>query len=165
MTDAQKSVLEALKARDTTTLAELVEITGKSKSNVSNLLNKLIQMNLATKEAYGIYRIKDYNPQSPLHTDAPREPDNEPREPNNEPREPNNEPREPNNEPRELIEHLQQEIEYMKSRVEFLEKALDQSQQLQAFSQKTIESQRLQLEESQQPKPLIARLKAVFVTD
>jgi Mg2+ and Co2+ transporter CorA len=158
MTDAQKSVLEALKARDTTTLAELVEITGKSKSNVSNLLNKLIQMNLATKEAYGIYRIKDYNPQSPLHTDAPREPDNEPREPNNE-------PREPNNEPRELIEHLQQEIEYMKSRVEFLEKALDQSQQLQAFSQKTIESQRLQLEESQQPKPLIARLKAVFVTE
>ena len=151
MTDAQKSVLEALKARDTTTLAELVEITGKSKSNVSNLLNKLIQMNLATKEAYGIYRIKDYNPQSPLHTDAPREPDNEPRE--------------PNNEPRELIEHLQQEIEYMKSRVEFLEKALDQSQQLQAFSQKTIESQRLQLEESQQPKPLIARLKAVFVTE
>jgi len=144
MTDAQKSVLEALKARDTTTLAELVEITGKSKSNVSNLLNKLIQMNLATKEAYGIYRIKDYNPQSPLHTDAPREPDNE---------------------PRELIEHLQQEIEYMKSRVEFLEKALDQSQQLQAFSQKTIESQRLQLEESQQPKPLIARLKAVFVTE
>jgi len=151
MTDAQKSVLEALKARDTTTLAELVEITGKSKSNVSNLLNKLIQMNLATKEAYGIYRIKDYNPQSSLHTDASREP--------------NNEPREPNNEPRELIEHLQQEIEYMKSRVEFLEKALDQSQQLQAFSQKTIESQRLQLEESQQPKPLIARLKAVFVTD
>ncbi|MDP7000045.1 MAG: helix-turn-helix domain-containing protein [Candidatus Poribacteria bacterium] len=144
MTDAQKSVLEALKARDTTTLAELVEITGKSKSNVSNLLNKLIQMNLATKEAYGIYRIKDYNPQSPLRTDAPREPDNE---------------------PRELIEHLQQEIEYMKSRVEFLEKALDQSQQLQAFSQKTIESQRLQLEESQQPKPLIARLKAVFVTE
>ena len=144
MTDAQKSVLEALKSRDTTTLAELVEITGKSKSNVSNLLNKLIQMNLATKEAYGIYKIKDYNPQGSLHMDPPREPDNE---------------------PRELIEHLQQEMEYMKSRVEFLEKALDQSQQLQAFSQKTIESQRLQLEESQRPKPLMARLKAVFVAE
>ena len=144
MTDAQKSVLEALKSRDTTTLAELVEITGKSKSNVSNLLNKLIQMNLATKEAYGIYKIKDYNPQGSLHTDEPREPDNE---------------------PRELIEHLQQEMEYMKSRVEFLEKALDQSQQLQAFSQKTIESQRLQLDESQRPKPLMARLKAVFVAE
>ena len=158
MTDAQKSVLEALKSRDTTTLAELVEITGKSKSNVSNLLNKLIQMNLATREAYGIYKIKDYNPQGSLHMDPPREPDNEPREPDNE-------PREPDNEPRELIEHLQQEMEYMKSRVEFLEKALDQSQQLQAFSQKTIESQRLQLEESQRPKPLMARLKAVFVAE
>ena len=151
MTDAQKSVLEALKSRDTTTLAELVEITGKSKSNVSNLLNKLIQMNLATKEAYGIYKIKDYNPQGSLHMPPLREPDSEPRE--------------PDNEPRELIEHLQQEMEYMKSRVEFLEKALDQSQQLQAFSQKTIESQRLQLEESQRPKPLMARLKAVFVAE
>jgi hypothetical protein len=44
-------------------------------------------------------------------------------------------------------------------------KALDQSQQLHAVSQKTMESQRLQLEESQRPKPLMARLKAVFVAE
>ena len=44
-------------------------------------------------------------------------------------------------------------------------KALDQSQQLHAVSQKTMESQRLQLEESKRPKPLMARLKAVFVAE
>ena len=49
--------------------------------------------------------------------------------------------------------------------IERLQSTLDQSQQLQAFSQKTIESQRLQLEESQRPKPLMARLKAVFVAE
>ena len=46
--------------------------------------------------------------------------------------------------------------------IERLQSALDQSQQLQALAEQRHENQRLQLEESQRPKPLMARLKAVF---
>ena len=49
--------------------------------------------------------------------------------------------------------------------IERLQSALDQSQQLQALAEQRHENQRLQLEESQRPKPLIARLKAVFVVE
>ena len=49
--------------------------------------------------------------------------------------------------------------------IERLQSALDQSQQLQALAEQRHENQRLQLEESQRPKPLIARLKAVFVAE
>jgi excisionase family DNA binding protein len=66
----------------------------------------------------------------------------------------------------------QKQLEVKDQQIEKLQKALDQEQQLNAISQRNvenlsnqIESQRLQLEESQRPKPLIARLKAVFVTD
>ena len=44
-------------------------------------------------------------------------------------------------------------------------KALDQEQQLHAITQKSLESHRLQLEESQRPKLLLARLNAVFATN
>ena len=66
----------------------------------------------------------------------------------------------------------QKQLEVKDQQIEKLQKALDQEQKLNAISQRNvenlsnqIESQRLQLEESQRPKPLIARLKAVFVTD
>ena len=66
----------------------------------------------------------------------------------------------------------QKQLEVKDQQIEKLQKALDQEQQLNAINQRNvenlsnqIESQRLQLEESQRPKPLIARLKAVFVTD
>ena len=49
--------------------------------------------------------------------------------------------------------------------IERLQSALDQSQQLQALAEQRHENQRLKLEESQRPKPLIARLKAVFVVE
>ena len=49
--------------------------------------------------------------------------------------------------------------------IERLQSALDQSQQLQALAEQRHENQRLQLEESQRPKPLMARLKAVFVAE
>ena len=49
--------------------------------------------------------------------------------------------------------------------IERLQSALDQSQQLQALAEQRHENQRLQLEESRRPKPLMARLKAVFVAE
>ena len=67
---------------------------------------------------------------------------------------------------------MESENQFLRERVQFLEQALDQEQQLNAIGQRNveglsnqIESQRLQLEEYQRPKPLIARLKAVFVTE
>ena len=66
----------------------------------------------------------------------------------------------------------QKQLEVKDQQIEKLQKALDQEQQLNAISQRNIEnlsnqieSQRLQLEESQRPKPLMARLKAVFVAE
>ena len=65
----------------------------------------------------------------------------------------------------DIVSTLKQQISVKDEQISQLQSALDQSQQLQAFSQKTMESQRLQLEESQRPKPLMARLKAVFVAE
>ena len=66
----------------------------------------------------------------------------------------------------------QKQLEVKDQQIEKLQKALDQEQQLNAISQRNIEnlsnqieSQRLQLEESQRPKPLMARLKAIFVAE
>ena len=66
----------------------------------------------------------------------------------------------------------QKQLEVKDQQIEKLQKALDQEQQLNAISQRNaenlsnqIESQRLQLEKSQRPKPLMARLKAVFVAE
>ena len=67
---------------------------------------------------------------------------------------------------------MESENQFLRERVQFLEQALDQEQQLNAIGQRNvenlsnqIESQQLQLEESQRPKPLMARLKAVFVAE
>ena len=65
----------------------------------------------------------------------------------------------------QLIDRLQEHNSTLQDLLASSNKALDQEQQLHAVSQKTIESQRLQLDESQRPKPLIARLKAIFMTD
>ena len=62
-----------------------------------------------------------------------------------------------------LTNVLQRQIETKDQQIERLQQALDQSQQLQAISQKTIESKQLKIDEYQRPKPLITRLKAVFV--
>ena len=63
------------------------------------------------------------------------------------------------------IEDLKAQFQIKDQQFDKLQQALDQEQQLHAVSQKTIESQRLQLDESQRPKPLMARLKAVFVAE
>ena len=63
------------------------------------------------------------------------------------------------------LDNLERQIDAKDQQIHKLQDALDQSQQLQAMSEKRYESQRLQLEESQRPKPLMARLKAVFVAE
>ena len=68
--------------------------------------------------------------------------------------------------PEHLVRHLdslEDQLRTKEQQIEKLQQTLDQEQQLHAVSQKSIESQRLKLEEYQRPKPLIARLKAVFV--
>ena len=68
--------------------------------------------------------------------------------------------------PEHLVRHLdslEDQLQTKDQQIEKLQQTLDQEQQLHAVSQKTMESQRLQLEESKRPKPLMARLKAVFV--
>ena len=62
-------------------------------------------------------------------------------------------------------EVLQKELDTKNKQFEDLQKSLDQSQQLQALAEQRHKNQRLQLEEYQRPKPLMARLKAVFVAE
>ena len=71
-----------------------------------------------------------------------------------------------------LINQLKEHNRTLKNLLESANKALDQEQQLHAVSQKNVENlskqmeaQRLLIEESQRPKPLLARLKAVFATN
>ena len=64
-----------------------------------------------------------------------------------------------------LLDSLQKHNTTLQDLLVSSNKALDQEQQLHAITQKSLESHRLQLEESQRPKPLIARLKAVFVAN
>ena len=74
------------------------------------------------------------------------------------------------NQLKDEINRLTEQLETKDQQIEKLQQALDQEQQLNAISQRNvetlsnkIESQRLQLDAYQRPKPLIARLKAVFV--
>ena len=74
------------------------------------------------------------------------------------------------NKPLNDIQWFKDQLKTRDQQINKLQQALDQEQQLNAIGQKNvenlsnqIESQRLQLEESQRPKPLMTRLKAVFV--
>ena len=76
------------------------------------------------------------------------------------------------NKPLDDIQWFKDQLKTRDQQINKLQQALDQEQQLNAIGQKNvenlsnqIESQRLRLEESQRPKPLIARLKAVFVAE
>ena len=67
-----------------------------------------------------------------------------------------------------LAEQLQEANNQIKTKdmqIDKLQQALDQQQQLHAVSQKTVEAQRLQIEEAKRPQPLLARLKAVFAPE
>ena len=91
-----------------------------------------------------------------LHSEKP---------PNNSDVSPNEAPTFPYKILTDQIEGQKEQLATKDQQIEKLQQALDQEQQLHAVSQKTMESQRLQLEESQRPKPLMARLKAVFVAE
>ena len=76
------------------------------------------------------------------------------------------------NKPLDDIQWFKDQLKTRDQQINKLQQALDQEQQLNAIGQKNvenlsnqIESQRLQLEESQRPKPLMTRLKAVFVAE
>ena len=76
------------------------------------------------------------------------------------------------NKPLDDIQWFKDQLKTRDQQINKLQQALDQEQQLNAIGQKNvenlsnqIESQRLQLDESQRPKPLMARLKAVFVAE
>ena len=76
------------------------------------------------------------------------------------------------NQLKDEINRLTEQLETKDQQIEKMQQALDQEQQLNAISQRNvetlsnkIESQRLQLDEYQRPKPLMARLKAVFVAE
>ena len=60
---------------------------------------------------------------------------------------------------------LIKQLESKDQQIDKLQQALDQQQQLQAASQKTVDVQRQQLEEVRRPQPLLARLRAVFIPD
>jgi DNA-binding transcriptional regulator GbsR (MarR family) len=143
------------------TLTSLAELTGKSKPNLSAILSRLKRRGLVKKCLNGSFTTVNWinSPSEEVNTVNSSETEATPtiNDVNNS----------------ELSIHLKSENKYLRERVATLEKSLvdeirglrkvlDQEQQLHAISQKTIESQRLQLEESQRPKPLMARLKAIF---
>ena len=164
MTPTQVDVLNLLSENGPVTLTSLAELTGKSKPNLSAILSRLKRRGLVKKCLNGSFTTVNWinSPSEEVNTVNSSETEATPtiNDVNNS----------------ELSIHLKSENKYLRERVATLEKSLvdeirglrkvlDQEQQLHAISQKTIESQRLQLEESKQPKPLMARLKAVFMAD
>jgi|TARA_B100001964_G_C14133973_1_gene554282 DNA-binding transcriptional regulator GbsR (MarR family) len=161
MTPTQVDVLNLLSENGPVTLTSLAELTGKSKPNLSAILSRLKRRGLVKKCLNGSFTTVNWinSPSEEVNTVNSSETEATPtiNDVNNS----------------ELSIHLKSENKYLRERVATLEKSLvdeirglrkvlDQEQQLHAISQKTIESQRLQLEESQRPKPLMARLKAIF---
>ena len=161
MTPTQVDVLNLLSENGPVTLTSLAELTGKSKPNLSAILSRLKRRGLVKKCLNGSFTTVNWinSPSEEINAVNSSETEATPtiNDVNNS----------------ELTIHLKSENKYLRERVATLEKSLvdeirglrkvlDQEQQLHAISQKTIESQRLQLEESQRPKPLMARLKAIF---
>ena len=161
MTPTQVDVLNLLSENGPVTLTSLAELTGKSKPNLSAILSRLKRRGLVKKCLNGSFTTVNWinSPSEEVNTVNSSETEATPtiNDVNNS----------------ELSIHLKSENKYLRERVATLEKSLvdeirglrkvlDQEQQLHAISQKTIESQRLQLEDSQRPKPLMARLKAIF---
>ena len=164
MTPTQVDVLNLLSENGPVTLTSLAELTGKSKPNLSAILSRLKRRGLVKKCLNGSFTTVNWinSPSEEINAVNSSETEATPtiNDVNNS----------------ELTIHLKSENKYLRERVATLEKSLvdeirglrkvlDQEQQLHAISQKTIESQRLQLEESKQSKPLMARLKAVFMAD
>ncbi len=167
MTKTQADIHFIICQHDEITLSELAELTGKSKTNLSNVLARLKEQGKIVRSDTATYKVVNE--------------ESEKNEKNNEPNESfTNKSEEFTKKDEEfikpsdtrLLEKVESENQFLRERVEFLEQALDQEQQLNAISQKNVENlskqmeaQRLLIEESQRPKPLLARLKAVFATN
>jgi len=135
------------------TLSALAELTGKSKTNLSNILARLKEQGKITRSDTATYKMVNEEPTKSEGFNDDGEGFTAPTD-------------------TRLLERIESENQFLRERVQFLEQALDQEQQLNAIGQRNvenlsnqIESQQLQLEESQRPKPLMARLKAVFVAE
>ena len=178
MTPTQVDVLNLLSENGPVTLTSLAELTGKSKPNLSAILSRLKRRGLVKKCLNGSFTTVNWinSPSEEINAVNSSETEATPtiNDVNNSETEATPAINDVNNS--ELTIHLKSENKYLRERVATLEKSLvdeirglrkvlDQEQQLHAISQKTIESQRLQLEESKQSKPLMARLKAVFMAD
>ena len=167
MTKTQADIHFIICQHDEITLSELAELTGKSKTNLSNILARLKEQGKIIRSDTATYKVVNE--------------ESEKNEKNNESNESfTNKSEEFTKKDEEfikpsdtrLLEKVESENQFLRERVEFLEQALDQEQQLNAISQKNVENlskqmeaQRLLIEESQRPKPLLARLKAVFATN
>ena len=167
MTKTQADIHFIICQHDEITLSELAELTGKSKTNLSNVLARLKEQGKIIRSDTATYKVVNE--------------ESEKNEKNNESNESfTNKSEEFTKKDEEfikpsdtrLLEKVESENQFLRERVEFLEQALDQEQQLNAISQKNVENlskqmeaQRLLTEESQRPKPLLARLKAVFATN
>ena len=164
MTKTQADIHFIICQHDEITLSELAELTGKSKTNLSNVLARLKEQGKVIRSDTATYKVvneeseknKKNNESFTNKSEEFTKKDEEFIKPSD----------------TRLLEKVESENQFLRERVEFLEQALDQEQQLNAISQKNIENlskqmeaQRLLIEESQRPKPLLARLKAVFATN
>tara|TARA_A100001011_G_C13989255_1_gene706562 strand:+ start:185 stop:679 length:495 start_codon:yes stop_codon:yes gene_type:complete len=164
VTKTQADIHFIICQHDEITLSELAELTGKSKTNLSNVLARLKEQGKIIRSDTATYKVVNE--------------ESEKNEKNNESF--TNKSEEFTKKDEEfikpsdtrLLEKVESENQFLRERVEFLEQALNQEQQLNAISQKNVENlskqmeaQRLLIEESQRPKPLLARLKAVFATN
>ena len=153
MTKTQSDIHLIICQHGEITLSALAELTGKSKTNLSNILARLKEQGKITRSDTATYKMVNEEPTKSEEVNAPSEGFTASTD-------------------TRLLERIESENQFLRERVQFLEQALDQEQQLNAIGQRNvenlsnqIESQRLQLDEYQRPKPLMARLKAVFVAE
>ena len=167
MTKTQSDIHLIICQHGEITLSALAELTGKSKTNLSNILARLKEQGKITRSDTATYKMVNEEPTKSEEVNAPSEGFNDDGEGFND----DGEGFTASTDTR-LLERIESENQFLRERVQFLEQALDQEQQLNAIGQRNvenlsnqIESQRLQLDEYQRPKPLMARLKAVFVAE
>ena len=167
MTKTQADIHFIICQHDEITLSELAELPGKSKTNLSNVLARLKEQGKIIRSGTATYKVVNEESEK-------NEKNNESNESFTNKSEEFTKKNEEFIKPSDtrLLEKVESENQFLRERVEFLEQALDQEQQLNAISQKNVENlskqmeaQRLLIEESQRPKPLLARLKAVFATN
>mgnify|MGYP001403438248 FL=1 len=167
MTKTQADIHFIICQHDEITLSELAELTGKSKTNLSNVLARLKEQGKIIRSDTATYKVVNEESEKNEKNNKSNESFTKKSEKFTKKDEEFIKPSDTR-----LLEKVESENQFLRERVEFLEQALDQEQQLNAISQKNVENlskqmeaQRLLIEESQRPKPLLARLKAVFATN